>query len=114
MLTSEGKDRDTSNNTRARWVRVQGKTTNGGNAGIVFMSHPDNYDAPQRLRTWNSTMMNGATFVNFNPVQEKPWTFEPGKDYIQQYQLFVYDGTVTAEQCDELYRQYTGTSKKRK
>ena len=110
MLTSEGKDRDTSNNTRAKWVRVQGDARADSKAGIVFMSHPDNYDRPQRLRTWNSKMMDGATFVNFNPVQKKPWTFEPGKDYVQRYQLFVYDGTVTAEQSEKLWQLYSVTS----
>jgi hypothetical protein len=113
LLTSEGKDRDTSNNTRGRWVRVQGDTPAGGKAGILLMSHPDNYDYPQRLRTWNSKMHNGSVFVNFNPVQEKSWTFQPGKDYTQQYQMFVYDGAVTAQQCQQLWQQYTRTSKKK-
>ena len=111
MLTSEGKNRDTSNNTRAKWVRVQGDTPSC-KAGIVFMSHPDNYDQPQRLRTWNSKMHDGSTFVNFNPVQEKSWTLEPGKDYTQRYQLFVYDGTVSAEQSEKLWQLYADTSKK--
>jgi hypothetical protein len=113
LLTSEGKDRDTSNNTRGKWVRVQGDTPAGGKAGILLMSHPGNYDAPQRLRTWNSKMHDGSVFVNFNPVQEKSWTFQPGKDYTQRYQMFVYDGTVTAEQCEELWLKYARTSRKK-
>jgi hypothetical protein len=106
LLTSEGKDRDASNYTRAKWVRIQGDTPDGGTAGIVFMSHPDNYDQPQLLRTWNSKMENGATFINFNPVQKIPWTLAPGTDYTQRYQLFVYDGTVTAQQSEELWQDY--------
>ncbi|MBN1765034.1 MAG: ThuA domain-containing protein [Sedimentisphaerales bacterium] len=111
LLTSEGKDRDTSNFTRAKWVRVQGDVPGGGKAGVVLMSHPDNHDHPQWLRTWDSTQFDGAVFVNFNPVQENSRTFEPGRDYIQQYQLFIYDGSVTAGQAEQLWQDYAGTAK---
>ena len=42
ILTSEGMDRDKANFTHARWVRVEGDTGAGGQAGILLMSRPDN------------------------------------------------------------------------
>ena len=114
LLTSAGKDRDTSNFTRAKWVHVQGDVPGGRKAGVVLMSHPHNRDYPQLLRTWDSKQHDGSVFVNFNPVQEIPWKFEPGKDYIQRYQLFVYDGSVTAQQVEQLWKNYAGTFKTKK
>ena len=108
VLTSEGKDRYTSNFSRAKWVSVQGDVPGGDKAGIILMSHPDNRDHPQLLRTWGE-QHNGSVFINFNPVQESPWKFEPGNDYTQRYRLFVYDGTVTAQQAEELWQDYAGT-----
>ncbi len=113
VLTSEGKDRYTSNFSRAKWVSVQGDVPDGGKAGIVLMSHPDNRDHPQLLRTWGK-LHNGSVFINFNPVQKSPWRFEPGNDYTQRYRLFVYDGVVTAQQTEELWQDYAGASKTRK
>jgi len=114
LLTSEGKDRDTSNFTRAKWVHVQGDVPGGGKAGVVLMSHPDNRDFPQLLRTWDSKLYDGSVFVNFNPVQDTSWTFEPGRDYIQRYQLFVYDGKVTARQAEQLWQDYADAFKTKK
>lgn len=106
LLTSYGKDRDTSNGTRSKWVRVQGDAGDNKEAGFVMMSHKDNHDYPEKLRTWDSKQQNGAIFINFNSVQDAPWVFEPGREYIRNYRLFVYDGTVTPEQAEELSQQY--------
>ena len=76
-----------------------------------MMAHKDNRDAPELLRTWDSKQHNGAVFINFNPVQKKSWTFEPGKEYTRRYKLFVYDGTVTKEQCEELWKEGVGEGK---
>ena len=108
VLTSEGKDRDTSNFTRARWVLVQGDTPEGEKAGVLMMGHPGNRDHPQLLRTWNSKQHGGSIFVNFNPVQKSSWKLEPGRDYAQQYRLFVFDGEIGAEEAERLWGDYTG------
>ncbi len=105
ILTSEGKDRSTANFTRADWTRVQGATPNNGTAGVLLMGHPDNRDHPEMLRTWDK-QHNGAIFVNLNPVQEKPWKFEPGKKYTRRYRMFVYDGKVGKEQAKRLWKEY--------
>jgi hypothetical protein len=105
VLTSEDKDRSNSNGTRARWVQAQGKTDSDTMAGVLIMGHPANHDHPEKIRTWNEHY-NGAIFVNFNPVMEQAWTFEPGKDYTRRYRLFIYDGTVSKEEADALWAEY--------
>ena len=105
VLTSQGIKRTGSNFTRADWIRVQGDADQGNKAGFVMMSCPQNRDTPQLLRTWDKESDN-AIFINFNPVQEKPWLFEPGKEYTQKYRLFIYDGTVTEERAQKLWLDY--------
>lgn len=106
VLTSEGMDRDTSNFTRAKWVRVQGESTPGQSAGVLLMSDTGNYDHPELLRTWNRSTHDGAVFINFNSVQAKPWVMEPGQPYTRKFRAFVYDGTLTADQAEALWKQY--------
>ena len=106
LLTSEGKDRQHSNFTKANWALAEGDTGSGKKAGFIMMSHPENPNTPQLLRTWNNRMHNGATFANFNPVQKEPLIYKPGKKYTQKYRLFVYDGKVTKSQADKLWKDY--------
>lgn len=106
VLTSEGKDYTESNFTRAKWVLIEGATENGKTGGVVMMSSPDNHAHPEKLRTWDHKTHNGAIFVNFNPVQDESWTFEPGKKYIRNYRVFVYDGNVSDEKAEEMWKQY--------
>ena len=106
VLTSECKDYDASNFTRAKWVRVEGSAEEGHTAGVLIMSCPLNYDHPELLRTWDSRSHNGAVFINFNSVQNRSWRFEPGKQYIRRFRVFVYDGTLTFEQADDMRKAY--------
>ncbi len=108
VLTSEGNfdqggkdEKKTTNFTRAKWVRIEGPGETD-TAGVIIMSHPSNYNHPEKLRTWG----NREIFINFNPVQDEPWIFEPGKKYVRNYRVFIYDGTVTANQADTLWEQY--------
>lgn len=105
ILTSERKDRDAANSMPARWVRVQGATDEGGQAGVLLMSRPDNRSHPEKLRTWDK-QHGGAVFINFNTVMDEAWTFEPGQSYPRNFRLFVYDGTVTTEQAENLWEDY--------
>ena len=109
VLTSESKDYDTSNFTRAKWVRVEGRMEKGHAAGILLMSYPQNHDHPELLRTWDSKTHNGAIFINFNSVQDKSWRFEPGGKYTRRFGVFVYDGTLSAEQAETIWKQYVRT-----
>ena len=110
ILTSEGMDRDAANFTHARWVRVQGATESGSTAGVLLMSHADNHAHPEKLRTWDQ-QQQGAVFINFNPVMDRPWVLEPGSDNSRNYRLFVYDGEVSATEAEALWESYTGSDR---
>lgn len=105
ILTSEGKGRYEANFTRACWLRAEGEVPMGGKAGLLMMGHPANHAHPELLRTWD-TAHNGAVFINFNPVQDAPWNFEPGQDYVRRYRVFIYDGALKKEQADRLWEEY--------
>ena len=111
VLTSEGKDYDAANFTRSKWVRVEGQAGEGKTAGVLLMSRSDNQDHPEKLRTWNKKTHHGSIFVNFNTVQEKSWVFEPGKKYPRNFRVFVYDGKVTAEQAEGMWKAYAKAAK---
>jgi hypothetical protein len=110
VLTSEDKNYDTSNFTRAKWVRVEGSTEEGQTAGVLLMSCSQNHNHPELLRTWNSSTHDGLIFVNFNSVQNASWIFEPGKKYTRHFRVFVYDGTLSAEQAKVMWDLYIQTT----
>ena len=106
ILTSEGKDRFEANFTRAAWVRVEGDAGGGDKkAGVILMGHSANHSHPEFLRTWDR-QHKGAVFINFNPVQKASWFFEPGESYMRRYRVFVYDGAISEEEADGLWRKY--------
>jgi hypothetical protein len=87
-------------------VRIEGAAKENSTAGVLMMSRPDNHNFPERLRTWDSKTHNGAIFINFNSVQDKPWQLLPGKQYTRRYRLFIYDGSISAEQAEDLWQKY--------
>jgi hypothetical protein len=97
IRTSEGKDKSNANATRARWCDVRG-VAREGTAGVVFMSHPANFNHPEPLRIWPTGMNDGKenVFLNFNPAQDRDWVLEPGRTYTLRYRMLVYDGEVSA------------------
>ena len=90
-LTSEGKTRLDSHQSRARWGAMFGPTEKG-DATVAIFGHPSNHDAPQRLRTWGPKDNNGAIFFNFVPIQETAWSIQPGQEITLRYQVITLDG----------------------
>lgn len=106
VLTSAGENYADSNFTRAKWVRVEGSAGDDKKAGILIMSHSQNRDHPELLRTWNPKTHNGAVFVNFNTVLETSWEFLPGKKYLRNFRVFVYDGTLSQKDAERMWKKY--------
>lgn len=100
-LTSEGKNRKDGNGTRARWCNIFGKTDRGP-AGILFLSHPENHEHPEPMRIWPE----GDIFFGFCPVVNADWEMLPGKEYIRQYRMVVYDGEMTAELAEQFWQNF--------
>lgn len=109
VLTSEGKERKDADASRARWAIVQGDTPTGGKAGIVFMSHPANYQHPEPMRVWPLDANNGRgdVFFNFSPTRHTDWLLEPGQIYTLRYRMFIFDGEINAEEAENLWQAFS-------
>jgi len=103
-LTSLGLDRTDSHATRARWVAMFGPAENGGgkDATVAVLCHPDNHDAPQRVRTWDK----GSVFLNYVPTQETAWSVKPGESYTLAYRIVVLDGKAKAKTIEKYWKAY--------
>ena len=107
VLTSEGKDRKTTDGTKARWVIVQG-TLNNDYGGAVMMSYPANQNHPEPLRIWDEKANGGRgdMFANFAPTKDKDWLLEPGKTYTLKYRLVVFNGKFDAAKAESAWQYF--------
>jgi hypothetical protein len=107
LLTSGGKNKTDGNGTRARWINVAGPTPSG-HAGILFMTHPDNFNFPEQIRIWPTGMNGGKenVFVNFNPAQEQDMPLPPGEPRTFKYRMVVYQGELDPETADRYWQDY--------
>ncbi len=109
LLTSEGYDKSNANGTRARWLDVNGiSSAEAGASGILFMTHPGNFNFPEQLRIWPVGMNQGVenVYINFNPAQESDWELKPGNTYALQYRMLVYDGAIDVEQAERYWKDF--------
>jgi hypothetical protein len=102
-LTSEGKNIKDADGSRARWCDVFGSTEKG-QCGVLFMSHPKNHEHPEPIRVWGPEFSD--VFFNFCPIKKKSWTFVPQKDYTMKYRMYVYDGRIDADFAEQLWRGF--------
>ncbi len=107
LLTSEGKNKGDGNSTRARWCDVNG-VSNSGTSGVLFITNPANYNYPEPIRIWPEGANNGKenVFFNFNPAMDRDWDLKPGITYQLKYRMFVYDGKITADIAEKLWRDF--------
>lgn len=109
MITSEGKTRQETDGTRARWIYVTGMCAGQSErSGMLFMSHPDNYNSPEPLRIWdeNANGGRGDVFVNFAPTKNMDWKLDAGSHYTLRYRVFSYDGEMTKEKAEALWTDF--------
>jgi len=108
MLTSEGKTRENTDASKARWCIVQGALPNDDAGGIVMLSYPENYNHPEPLRIWdkNSNGGRGDVFASFAPTKDKDWLLEPGKTYVLKYRLVVFNGKFDAEKAESSWEYF--------
>ncbi len=107
LLTSEGKDKGDGNSTRARWCDVNG-ISEFGTSGVLFITHPSNYNYPEPIRIWPVGANKGKenVFFNFNPSMDRDWVLEPGNDYQLKYRIFVYDGKISKTKAEQLWQDF--------
>jgi len=105
VLTSEGKNRHQADGTLARWCIVSGDTkSKSGTSGILFMSHKLNRQHPEPMRVWPLDANNGRgdMYFEFCPTRHKDWSLKPGKKYVLQYRMLVFDQEISSDEA-ELY-----------
>lgn len=106
VITSEGKQRKEADGSKARWCLIQGAVDNG-QAGLVMMSSPTNYNHPEPLRVWPEEIFGrGDVYANFVPIRDMDWPLEPGKDYALNYRFLVFDGNVTPQFAEAAWQSF--------
>jgi hypothetical protein len=100
FLTSEGKDRISGDDTRARWCSIGGNVE-GAVVGIAALGHPDNFRAPQPLR-----IHPDDPYFNFSPSKRGDWRIDPGTPYGSRYRFVAFDGVVDRAELDRLWNDY--------
>ena len=108
MLTSEGKTRDNTDNTKAKWIIVYGSLPGNDEGGIIMLSHPSNFNHPEPLRIWDKKANGGRgdVFANFAPTKDKDWLLEPGKTYTLKYRLVVFNGKFDASNAESAWQTF--------
>ena len=105
--TSEGKTRLDGDATNARWCKVYGETEKGM-AGILFMSHPTNYNHPEPMRIWpvDANEGRGDVFFQFAPTRDRDWTLQPGNNYALKYRMYVYEGRLSDADAERIWQDF--------
>ena len=108
VATSEGKDRNDADGSRARWCDVGGEISGHGTSGILFMSDPANREFPEPMRVWPENANNGRgdLFFEFCPIRNKSWELVPGNEYVLRYRMLVYDGKIDANLSERLWNDF--------
>jgi hypothetical protein len=115
MLTSEGKTRDNTDGSKARWCIVYGELPGNDSGGVVMLSYPGNYNHPEPLRIWDKKANNGRgdVFANFAPTKDMDWILEPGKTYTLKYRLVVFNGKFDAAKAESAWQYFAEPAKAR-
>lgn len=111
MTTSSGKGRDDANGTPARWVVVCGPSPKG-KASLLMMSAASSLSGgEEKVRVWDSKAHNGAPFVNFNPVMDKPLPLDDVHPAVshRKYRLIAADREIDAAAAEAAWKKWTGS-----
>ncbi|MEY2835381.1 MAG: hypothetical protein RLZZ557_1043 [Bacteroidota bacterium] len=107
VLTSEGKTRKDTDNSRAKWCIVQGQLPGNEFGGAAFLSHPSNFNFPEPMRIWTlNTNGRGDMFFSFAPTKDRDWLLEPGNTYVIKYRLVVFNGKFDAAKAESAWQYY--------
>jgi len=105
VLTSEGKDRASADNTRARWAHISGRI-DGAVAGIAMLGHPDNFRAPEPLRVHPTD-----PYICFAPSRLGAWSITAERPHSARYRFVAADGPADSALLDRLWRDYADPPK---
>ncbi|MET0394592.1 MAG: PmoA family protein, partial [Chitinophagaceae bacterium] len=107
VLTSEGKTRANTDNSRARWCIVQGALPDNEYGGAVMLSYPANYNHPEPMRIWTlDTNGRGDMFANFAPTRDRDWLLVPGNTYVLRYRFVVFNGKFDKAKAESAWHYF--------
>jgi hypothetical protein len=108
VLTSEGKTRKDADATNARWCMMEGSIGEGIRSGVVIMSHPANRAHPEPMRVWPESEAGGIgyLFFEFCPIRHQEWQLLPGREYVLQYRMIVFDGNLDTDQIESYWHHF--------
>ena len=98
FLTSENRTREDGNHTRARWVEMHGPV-GSDHAGIVVLSAPNNFRAPQTVRLHPS-----KPYFCFAPMVLGKFMVAPGDSYVSRFRYVVHDGEADPELAERSWQ----------
>lgn len=105
VLSSAGKTRVDADGSLARWYMIQGDVDDT-HAGVVMMSHPENFNHPEPLRIWPPETHEGAVFAMFAPTKTTDWLLDPGNTYVLKYRMVVFNGEFDGATADQAWASY--------
>lgn len=107
VRTSTGKTRKDADGSLERWAIMYGQL-GGSEGGILFLSHPDNYNFPEPVRVWpvDANGGRGDQFFNFSPTKNMDWVLAAGKKHTLQYRLVIFDGALSADEAERLWQSF--------
>lgn len=100
VLTSEGKDWATAENTRARWAGMSGPVGDQ-TAGVALLEHPGNLRAPNLLR-----VPPEYPYVVYCPSKGEALTLEAGKTYTFRYRIVAHNGPSNADALNPEWERF--------
>jgi type 1 glutamine amidotransferase len=107
FFNSEGMNREQASEKRTRWCVVYGDTPMG-DAGILIMGHPSNFNHPEPLRVWNSDAARPRDyFINFSPTMNTSWVLESGTEYTLRYRMLIFEGKMDQDEASLLWNDYS-------
>lgn len=100
VLTSEGKDWATAENTHARWADMSGPIGEL-HAGVAILEHPTNLRAPNLIR-----VPPDYPYVVYCPSKGEPLTLSAGKTYQFRYRLIIHNGPADAAVLNQHWERF--------
>lgn len=94
IRTDSGKDNETANHTKVKWLDASGQIGNQ-KAGVTVFCFPDNFRYPQAVRVHPE-----MPYWVYAPVVEGRFFIAPGEAYESKYRYYVHDGAPDLKLID--------------
>jgi len=111
LLLADGEARERALGERSPWCDLSG-AVDGGEAGVLFLDHPDNpsYPVPWYASTRAATYGDEgwSNFCNAAFLWDGPIEVAAGASLPFRYRVVVHDGTWDAAACTVAWEAWTG------